>query len=266
MVLLGLGLFQELYGWNFLTSLFQNARVLSVTHLVHAVEEYIPALSPFLLLAFLAVVADLRNERRQLVFIYLLIAGTSGLFVLSGEGVVHNALFDLTIATFLCIGFLADRMLRELESTRISRAWIPTLVTIAVGVPMLPAVIGGLLETLWMIEKMPSERQIWNETIATIARNDGPAACESLELCYWAGKRFEIDFFNYGQALKTGRSNPDRLIELIDRKYFSIIQLHMVGGELSTENLPQIVIEHIKRNYVPIVHATRAVIVLVRRP
>ena len=38
----------------------------------------------------------------------------------------------------------------------------------------------------------------------------GPALCEMLSLCYWAGKRAEVDVFNLGQAYRDRRAQTTR--------------------------------------------------------
>jgi hypothetical protein len=52
----------------------------------------------------------------------------------------------------------------------------------------------------------------------------GPVACESLDLCYWAGQGFALDAFNVGQALATGALDPEAVLAPIrERRYSAIL-------------------------------------------
>ena len=50
-------------------------------------------------------------------------------------------------------------------------------------------------------------------------------ACEILALCYWAGKGFELDFFNANQALVTGRAGPENLRTRLNSGRYAMVQL-----------------------------------------
>ena len=68
-------------------------------------------------------------------------------------------------------------------------------------------------------------KQQWALEIEKIAEQNGPVACESLSLCYWAGKDLEVDFANAGQAIKTGKMPQDILIHFIEAQRFAAIQI-----------------------------------------
>jgi hypothetical protein len=50
-------------------------------------------------------------------------------------------------------------------------------------------------------------------------------ACETSALCYWAGKGFELDYFNARQALLRDRAGPVNLLSLLRSQKFDLIQL-----------------------------------------
>jgi hypothetical protein len=55
-------------------------------------------------------------------------------------------------------------------------------------------------------------------------------ACENLGLCYWAGKGFEIDFFQLGQKLNQGRMDPRLVAERLRTRYYAAIQTEAKDG------------------------------------
>jgi hypothetical protein len=58
-----------------------------------------------------------------------------------------------------------------------------------------------------------------------LARRQGPAICESLLLCYVAGKPFILDPFNSRQYILSGRLDQGELIRRIAAHEFAVIQL-----------------------------------------
>jgi hypothetical protein len=59
-----------------------------------------------------------------------------------------------------------------------------------------------------------------------IADRQGPAICESLLLCYEAGRPFILDPFNSRQYILSGRLDQGELIRRITAREFAVIQLH----------------------------------------
>jgi hypothetical protein len=84
-----------------------------------------------------------------------------------------------------------------------------------------------------------------SEDIAFLRGHPGPAMCESLALCYWAGKLAEVDVFNLDQQLVTGARNPAPFLRLFDARHFSAIEL----DETDPFPLPPEVQDAIRRNY-----------------
>ena len=58
-----------------------------------------------------------------------------------------------------------------------------------------------------------------------IARHPDPVLCETLALCYWAGREPQVDVFGFSQAVARGRRPATALTRLLDAHYFRMIQL-----------------------------------------
>jgi hypothetical protein len=58
-----------------------------------------------------------------------------------------------------------------------------------------------------------------------ISKQRGPAICESLLLCYYAGQPFTLDPFNSRQLILAGRLDQSELIRRIAAKEFGVMQL-----------------------------------------
>jgi hypothetical protein len=61
--------------------------------------------------------------------------------------------------------------------------------------------------------------------IAFLKSHPGPALCEQLSLCLWAGKKAEVDVFNIGEQIKTGARDPATLMRMIATRHFAVLQL-----------------------------------------
>src|SRR5262249_31453006 len=60
--------------------------------------------------------------------------------------------------------------------------------------------------------------------IAFLKGHTGPAFCETMSLCYWAGKRAEVDVFNLGQAYATNARDEASLIREIEAHRYTAVQ------------------------------------------
>jgi hypothetical protein len=57
------------------------------------------------------------------------------------------------------------------------------------------------------------------------ADSNGHAACEMLNLCYWARSDFMVDFFYFGQKLKTGMLPQTACADTFENGNISLVQL-----------------------------------------
>ncbi len=63
----------------------------------------------------------------------------------------------------------------------------------------------------------------------------GPALCESLLLCYRAGKPYTFDTYTAIEEIKSHHTDQDNSLPLLRSRYFAIIQLDALPGEAASE-------------------------------
>src|SRR5258706_15886872 len=63
------------------------------------------------------------------------------------------------------------------------------------------------------------------QDIAFLKSQQGPALCDQLSLCLWAGKDAQVDVFNIGEQIKTGARAPSALTSMIAAQRFAVLQL-----------------------------------------
>jgi hypothetical protein len=160
----------------------------------------------------------------------------------AGDGVVYNALFELVIAASLAIGYRVGGARSGAPDSWIALA-IAAVVAWSVA---LTAVAMIAYRSDWIAghDRLVATAQ---RSAAIIAAQSGPALCEDLLLCYWAGKPFEVDAFNYAQSVGAGRRDERALLARIEQGSFGAIEL-----DPKENRLPPGVLAAISQYYKPV--------------
>jgi hypothetical protein len=208
-----------------------SARVYTLHQAMSATSHAFLRLLPLLAIGAIPIVKQLRAEvplspRTVLVLMYVALSLLIGAVAGGGEGVTRNAFFDLLIAA----GLFAALGLEWLWTN--SRT--PRLLGLSAA-PAVMVVLGGLVG-LYGISLMPQtvrevrdadalERDTRTMVQMIQRLGKGRAACETLALCYWAHAQFTVDFFNYGQKLRTGAVSVESCTAALRRGDFPVLQL-----------------------------------------
>ena len=72
----------------------------------------------------------------------------------------------------------------------------------------------------------------------------GPALCEDLAVCYWAGKPLEVDYFNVQQRSRREPWRVDALVRRLDAREFAVAEVQDDDRSLG----PRFV-DALRRNY-----------------
>ncbi|MBS0472813.1 MAG: glycosyltransferase family 39 protein [Proteobacteria bacterium] len=215
--LLGLGLFKETFGFGLL-SVISSPRVYSVALIWQGFLAWLPWGGPLLLGAG-ALYATARHDRYALfALLYAVFSVAAGLYFLGGEGVDANALFDADIALAICAGLLLDVLRSPLARLTAVALYAVTLIC---GLWNMDA--NWTDRTFWT-DPMHEEREAAAREIAFVHAAPGPAFCETLAFCYWAGKQPEADVFNLAQVFRTGQKSDEALVAAISGKRYGIIE------------------------------------------
>ena len=203
--LLGLILFRLAYGTDLLAQL-SSPRLVSFGNMQLAVMHLWWAALP------LAAIFLLRRPWKNFCAIYVVSALTLGLIFSAGDGVDANGFFDLAIALSFALGLALDRA--------------PLAALCALPLPLFLAL--HFAENNYFFTRDFADQSA--RDIAFLQSRSGPALCDQLSLCLWAGKPAELDVFNVGEAIRTNARSPAPLIELIRSRHFATIQLQDMDG------------------------------------
>jgi hypothetical protein len=160
------------------------------------------------------------SDPAKFVVLYLALALATGTAASGGAGVVRNAFFDFLIAASLGVGLGVAFLLRYHGARLAAR------VVLILGAAAFVRAATNVPDTLRSIARLDKAERDTLEIVQRIADlGEGRAACETLQLCYWAHGAFVMDFFNYGQKLATGAVPLSSCTEALRRGDFPVLQL-----------------------------------------
>jgi MFS family permease len=208
-----------LYGLRLFESLHEPRQYLRFK----AVAEFTGALrwfAPLVVLWVIALARDHLSERLGFVSVYALISAAVAVFAAGGAGVDVNAFFDVLIATTLAAALAVEQLSRPLQMS-----WGP-LAALGLAISIVGYTVSLAPLQLEKIRSVDAQERAALEDIQLIRQDgQGRAACEELGLCYWARSAFMVDFFYFGQKLKTGVVPMSACATTFERSNISLVQL-----------------------------------------
>lgn len=164
-----------------------------------------------------------RRGPDRLLLTYAFVALATALFTGGGAGVYYNCFFDLAVATCIVSGIVVSRAMQSLGARYPSAQFFPLALTTGLAT----LAVKPLLTAKWNLQggDAATLAALTATDLARIRAVPGPVACETTALCYWAGKGFELDYFNARQALLLDRAGQANLLSLLRSQKFDLIQL-----------------------------------------
>jgi hypothetical protein len=149
--------------------------------------------------------------------------------ILSGlEGTSYNMFQDAAVFLGIAAGVMMSELRKSEFSGRLAKVLSFTLPFVAAQ-PILaraPDVAAQVYHGRAVLDADRKRQETFLADAKYIADRQGPAICESLLLCYEAGRPFILDPFNSRQYILSGRLDQGELIRRITAREFAVIQLH----------------------------------------
>jgi hypothetical protein len=172
--------------------------------------------------------------------LYAALAFALAVFFSGGDGVSASQMMDANMAVALGAALYLERFQEKCEAVfrqeprpikEVERAGQARWAFPALAFTLLLQSVMLVLSFLGLFASRPSLPDLMGTRYATqydtdfVAAHADPVMCESLALCYWAGRKPQLDAFSFHQAVQTGARPAGDLVRLIDRQAFSLIQL-----------------------------------------
>ena len=145
----------------------------------------------------------------------------------AGDGVGHNAQFDLVIAVSMAVGLIFD----ELAQPDFARTYSPAFLRAAfVTMICCRLMLTSRFEPVRLLvdhrfhESLKASQALMADSIAR-AKATPCEVAGSTYICYRSGKSFAIDLFNTGQRIKLGRLPSDAISRLVATGAVEIVSL-----------------------------------------
>ena len=142
-----------------------------------------------------------------------------------------------------------ERLPDTLGARAASSALLRTAGMIGLMLPVLVSAPVTLNQERSLLSNLDHVRGEIAGDIRFIAGRDGPVACESLALCYWAGKSFAVDFFITGQKLDAGSIDEDAFVQAVREHRFAAIQVCGRDRVPSSQRLPNRIDRAVAESY-----------------
>jgi hypothetical protein len=167
-----------------------------------------------------------RDRHVWLCALYAAIGTAAGLLMLGGANVDWNVMFDSN-AAFCLSAALAFNRLKQASGplAQARRLWLAGAYVAVILVAVLAAARRQWGRADYWLARDDDVTREAARDVAFLAGTPGPVMCENLALCYWAGKRPEVDVFSFQQRVRLGWIDPRDLQTQIDGGYFAAIQL-----------------------------------------
>jgi hypothetical protein len=198
-----------------------------------------------------------KDPRLRIAGTVLVIALLAGGFFLGGDGVSINAFFGAYLSMSIMVGLFFARIE---NSSQFRAAYAPA------------ALFGWLLVIPWLLvpnlddraqaqinwnpplalKKISDAETRFNAEVAFLHRQPGPALCECLLCCYYAGKPYVYDPFNATRAVDFGKLDPEVIVSALRRQQYGAVQLAgPIGDSYRTEMFAPAILAAIQENYHP---------------
>ena len=228
------------------TNVVLAPRAWSIWHSSQSVEHLVTPLLPMLLAAVLWLSFSGGWLRWRVFVVYASCSLILAVALLGGEGVNYNMLFDLAIALTILVGAAVSPVLEAPEGSR-DGFRVALACALAVTI-LLPAPAVALREYAQM-QQLRQWQDDAERDIAIIAQYPDPVWCQTVALCYWAGKEWSLDWFAARQKLKAGIISERALLDPIEQRRLRLLQIEVRSQTQPFFVFPVVIERAIEENY-----------------
>jgi hypothetical protein len=210
---------------------------------------YSPLGLPLALSAFWSI-WQYHNRQARAISFYFFSSLLIGVAFAGGMGVNANTFFDSLFAMSIIMGACLDSLWKApIPSLGKGARWrflVPVLLYSTVVMEYVPR--GLTLPKL--LSELPLRQKLFDQEVSFLAAQPGPAICESLMLCYDAGKPYIVSPFALGASARLGKGKNNEIVKQIADKEYGAIQTETPANQKPSARFPDEVLDAIDRSYV----------------
>jgi hypothetical protein len=193
---------------------------------------------------------QLHNRQARVISFYFFSSLVIGVAFAGGMGVNANTFFDSLFAMSIIMGACLDSLWKApIPSLGKGGRWrflVPVLLYSTVVMEYVPR---GLTMPK-LLSELPLRQRLFDQEVSFLAARPGPAICETLMLCYDAGKPYLISPFNLGVRARLGGGDNNEVVKQIAEKEYGAIQTDTPANQKPGVRFPDEVLDAIDRFYV----------------
>lgn len=200
------------------------------------IHTYVVTFQGLLLVASVWSVWAFRSRR---VFVITFVLSQALACVLAGgDGVYLNIFFGAWFATVLACGIALGDLDSAISGmgTVVPKVGNSAILMCLLFIGVLANLPRDTYREFEQYRSIPSRDTEFSAAVGFLKARPGPAMCESLSLCYEAGKPYEYDPFFVKDQISLGRMQESEIVERFRSHYFQTIQILLAPEEQSQVN------------------------------
>lgn len=141
-----------------------------------------------------------------------------------GNGVAYNTHYETLVAMALAVAAAVSTVQQNVAIR--PRGWSPVAAVALLAVaPVLVRTPGDLYGTLGRWARLPQRETDFTAALTVVKTTSGPALCESLLMCFEAGKSFVYDPYYVKDQVSIGRISEAQIIAALNARRYAAVQL-----------------------------------------
>jgi hypothetical protein len=191
----------------------------------------------------------LGNPQARTISLYFFWSALIGLAFGGGSGVGAYAFFDMFFAMSIIMGDWLDILWKApIPSFGKGGRWrflVPVLLYLCAALAFVPQ--GVKLRQDFTL--LPMRERAYIREVSFLVEHPGPAICESLIMCYDAGKPFIFDPFNATRLVRLGKLDSKEIVQRIAAREYAAFQLDTSVDLKATDRFPEDVLYALDKYY-----------------
>ncbi len=195
------------------------------------------------------------NPKARVISFYFFTSLLIGVLFSGGEGVNANTFFDNLFAMSIIMGACLDDLWKAaipgLGKGGRWRFLVPLLLYSTVVMEFVPRGL-PISKT---ISELSFRQKLYQQEESFLTAHEGPAICETLLLCFDAGKPYTVNAYGLGIGAKMGGKRIKTVVDRIEAKQYAAIQTEAPVSQRPGFRFPDEVLEAVNHNYVEAIKA-----------